>query len=187
MKTILRQRNVTPPDGIDPKVRDWMIDTNAQAADERRDLEDEFSKIGKVARWTPVLTFAVPGDLAVSYTTNMGDLIRTRDGIIAQFRIITSAFTYTTASGVLAITGLPYTASTLSADSAMGWVGGGLVFQGITKANFTQFVPQIMAGSSSILIVASGSAQVPANLTTTDVPSGGSVVLAASLSFRIRS
>lgn len=152
---------------------------------DRLDVENEFSKLAAVTRWTPVLTFGTKGDLSVSYTTKLGDLIRTKSGITASFFIVTSAFSFSTASGNLQITGLPYTASLASADSGMRWVGS-MNYGGITKSSYTTFVPTITAGSNVIQFTGSGSGQTNVFLTTSDVPTGGSVVLNGTLSFRIR-
>ena len=186
MKTVLRDRTSNIPDGIDPKIQRWMQIQNSDNTRDHQDLEDEFSKIGSVKKWTPVLTFTTPGDLSVVYTKQAGDLIRTKDEVIATFNIVTSTFTFTTATGSLNITGLPYTASTLSADSGFVWMGD-LFFQGITKANYTVFVPAITAADNVIVVIGSGSGQSASNVAAADMPSGGSVVLKGSIHFRIRS
>ena len=186
MKTILTPRGFSVPDKSFDAIQDWCSKENITNTKVQRDIEDEFNKIGVVKRWTPVLTFATPGNLAVSYTTAVADYIRMREWVTANFRIITSAFTWTTSSGNLQITGLPYTASSSSNDTNYVWQGGGLVFGGVTKASYTQFVPQVSAGSNVILIAASGSGQAPANLVAADLPSGGSVVLSGSVSFRLK-
>ena len=186
MKTILTARNSDVPQPSFKSIQDWCARSNALDSREQRDIEDEFNKIGIVKRWTPALTFATPGNLSVAYTTAVADYVRVREWVTANFRILTSSFTWTTSTGNLQITGLPYTASTSSNDANYVWQGGGLVFGGITKANYTQFTPQVSAGSNVILIGASGSGQAPANLVAADLPTGGSVVLSGSVSFRIR-
>lgn len=186
MKTVLRQRNGWIPDGINESLRRWIVNLNANTAQDKQDLEEEFNKIGSVKRWTPVLTFTTPGDVSVGYTAQAGDLIRTRDEVMATFNIVTSSFTHTTASGSLNITGLPYTASTLSADSGFAWLGD-MFFSGITKAGYTQIVPAIVAGDNTITLVASGSAKTVDPVMAADMPTGGSVILKGSIHFRIRS
>lgn len=184
-KTVLRRRTGSVPEGIEPQLREWIVTQNADNQRDNQDIEDEFNKIGLVKRWTPVLTYATPGNLSVGYAVQMGDLVRTKDGITASFFIQTNAYSFTTASGALEITGLPYTASTLSDDSGMTWVGS-MNFNGITKANYTQFVPTIAAGSNIVKVIASGSGQTEAFLAAADVPTGGTVILNGTLFFRIR-
>lgn len=57
--------------------------------------------------WTPTLTFAVPGDLSVAYTTRAGWYWRLGNIFYVQAQIETSTWTWTTASGSLKVTGFP--------------------------------------------------------------------------------
>src|SRR5262245_32311518 len=64
-------------------------------------------QIGPYRSWTPTLTFATPGDLAVSYASRLGTLFTIGKFQILNFNITTSSFTFTTASGNLTISGVP--------------------------------------------------------------------------------
>jgi hypothetical protein len=119
--------------------------------------------------WTPVVTFATPGDLSVSYTTQAGQYLEFGNYVFAFFQVVTSTFTHTTASGALRLTGLPYTAA------ANGT--GTLQWSGITKANYTDMVSQAAVGQTYMTLAASGSAQSVASVVTTDTPTGGAVRL----------
>ena len=123
--------------------------------------------------WTPVLTFATPGTLSVVYSTQVGRKKMIGNYGLAWFNIVTSTFTLGTATGDLQITGLGET--TLSVTGLQSY--GSMKFQGITKANFTQFIPQIAGAASTIVINASGSAQTNGNVDAADMPTGGSVIL----------
>jgi hypothetical protein len=140
---------------------------------DRHNLDDYTEGDGSALEWTPVLTFATPGDLAVTYSTRVGTFTKIGRVVIATFRLNTTAFTYTTASGVLEITGLPYTA----ANVANAIWGGWLVFGGVTKAGYTEFDANVSANASLISVVGSGSGVAPSNVTAADMPSGGSVIL----------
>lgn len=60
--------------------------------------------------WTPAITFATPGDLSPSYVTQTGTY--TRLGRLVTIRAdLRFTPTYTTASGLFSITGLPFTIS----------------------------------------------------------------------------
>lgn len=132
--------------------------------------------------WTPALTFATPGNLAVTYTTQVGRYVRFGSLIIALFNLVTSSFTHTTASGTLDITGLPVAVT--NADG--GITGAGFMqWQGITKASYSQMNPQPVAGTSLFRIAASGSGQSVANLTTADAPTGGTVRLIGGLAYLV--
>ncbi len=125
--------------------------------------------------WTPVITFATPGDLAVTYATQVGKYKRIGNLIIASFALQTSAFTHSTASGNLQVTGLPFpevnTSSIAPTVAMQAW-------QGITKANFTQMGGTISAGASTISFGMSGSGQnFTAGPNTTEMASGGTIVL----------
>lgn len=127
--------------------------------------------------WTPTLTFATPGDLAVTYGTQRAWYERIGRSVFAHVHIQTSAFTWTTASGNLLISGLPFTANSfpsLTADSARN---GGIQFQGINKAGYSQLVPSAEAGSTNCAIRASGMGVAAANVVAADMPSGGTVLL----------
>jgi hypothetical protein len=133
--------------------------------------------------WTPTVTFATPGDLAVTYNTNQRQGIYTRTGnrIIVNFLVGTSSFTFTTSSGVLQITGLPFTAKT---DVGIQNIGS-VIWGGITKVGYTQVTPTIQQAANYIQFVASGSAIVQSNVVSTDVPSGGTVVLRGMVVYEV--
>lgn len=59
--------------------------------------------------WTPVFTCATPGDLAFTYGTQQGYYVRKGREVTVICNIASTAFTYTTASGGVKITGLPFT------------------------------------------------------------------------------
>jgi hypothetical protein len=123
--------------------------------------------------WTPVLTFQTPGNLAVTYLSQVGRWARVGNMVTLWFRVHTSAFTHTTASGNLLITGCPFTTSNLQADRYVGL----LSWMGITKANYTQIAHSMINNSSSIDFLGSGSGQTNSNIAFGDVPSGGTVHL----------
>lgn len=127
--------------------------------------------------WTPVITFTTPGDLAVTYSTHIGVYQRIGNLVCATFAIATSAFTYTTASSVCNITGLPFI------SAATGLWTGPLRWQGITKVSYTQICLQLAASASLMTLVASGSAQAASTLTTTDIPTAGSISWRGSIMY----
>lgn len=130
--------------------------------------------------WTPVLTFATAGDLSVAYTTQFGRYIRIGDQVTAWFVIVTSSFTHTTASGNCQVTGVPITSvsdTNSGARSTLQWAG-------ITKANYTDICATLNVGSTTLAFAASGSGQSAANITATDMPTGGTVTFAGSITYR---
>ncbi len=128
--------------------------------------------------WTPVLTFATPGNLSVAYTTQIGTYTKIGRLVIVAFNILTSTFTHTTASGALTITGLPFSSSSgLSCQGATAW------WQGITKASYTSVGFYVSNGGSSLLGAISGSGQTLANIVPGDMPTAGTVNLQAVVSY----
>lgn len=132
--------------------------------------------------WTPVLTFATPGDLAVGYSVQRGSFTKNGRLIVADFNLTTSAFTHTTAVGGLRITGLPFT---IAVDDANYAVPGSLAWQGITKAGYTDVAPQAASGNTYLTLLASGSGVALSAVAAADMPTGGTVALRGSIAFRI--
>lgn len=60
--------------------------------------------------WTPVLTFATPGNLSVVYSAQNGSYTKIGNRVFVVANMVTTTFTHTTASGALLVTGLPFTA-----------------------------------------------------------------------------
>jgi hypothetical protein len=122
--------------------------------------------------WTPVLTFQTPGDLSVAYTTQVGSYTKIGNRVILQGFIVLSSFTYTTASGYLRINGIPFNGSSSSGRQNYG----SLVFGGITKVGYTNFVTSIEPGvPSSVLVYCSGSAVAPDFISASNMASGSNV------------
>jgi hypothetical protein len=127
--------------------------------------------------WTPVLTCGTPGNLSVTYATQSGRYVRMGRILVASFDILTSAFTHTTASGDVSITGLPFASNgTLTYE-------GNLFFSGITKANYTQYTLTTATGATTLAIYASGSGQTFDGLAIGDLPTGGTVKLTGTITY----
>ena len=125
--------------------------------------------------WTPTIEFTSLGDLSVSYTTNSGAYTRIGDLVHVAWRITTSSFTYSTTSGNMRVTGLPYTSTSFSAQT------GSLAFAGWDDAAFKDIVPVAIASSTSVRFLVSRSGSGIDEVAVADVASGGSVNMYASL------
>lgn len=131
--------------------------------------------------WTPVLTFATAGDLAVTYSEQVGTYVRVGNLVIATCNIATSAFTFTTASGALQVTGLPLTSKNVTSDNHIG----GFVWAGITKASYTQICALLVPNSTTVIFTASGSGVAATGVTAADMPTGGTVRLRFTLAYQV--
>lgn len=115
----------------------------------------------------PALTFGTPGDLAVTYASRSGKATKVGNIKILEIKLTTSSFTYTTASGQLKITGLPYQmfgAIGKAQASGITYTGNGLDLQGIT-------------GNPELFVRRSGSGVTIDYVTETGVPSGSTVTI----------
>lgn len=118
-------------------------------------------------QWTPVLTAATPGNLSVVYSVQAGRYVKIGRFVMAICYIQTSTWTHTTASGNLQITGLPFTSTN---ENPLG--SGAVRNVGYTKANYTQLTATVTANTTTVVVLATGSAQTSANLVVTDCTSG---------------
>lgn len=133
----------------------------------------------QIGTWTPGLSCVTVGDLSVTVTST-GRYTRNGRLVTVTFEIDTSVFTWTTASGALRITGLPFASNTSTLYyNALG------TFQGITKAGYTQFALRTLNGTTNLSINASGSGQSSALVNITDMPSAGSVKLYGTFTYEV--
>lgn len=119
-----------------------------------------------VGVWTPTISFATPGDFAATWSNQTGFYTKIGRMVFAQFVLVSSSFTWTTASGQLNIGGFPFPMAGLSI------VTGVLDWAGITKAGFTEFSMTMNAGSTA-QVIANGSGQLRTQIVAADMPSGG--------------
>src|SRR5688572_16415632 len=118
---------ITQPLTISGAAAGQIVFPASQNASSNANTLDDYEE----GTWTPVVTFATPGDLNVAYTVQQGLYTKIGRKVTLQLAIVTSAFTHTTAAGSLQITGVLFASSN-------GTYAGAMYFQGITKANYTQ-------------------------------------------------
>jgi hypothetical protein len=120
--------------------------------------------------FTPEMTFATPGDLSVFHTKQEGWY--TTAGALV-FGVINIDFTptFTTASGNMRITGLPFTAKNVST-----YVGGGAVSSGTANlsyaAGYTALASGVVQNQTYLHVIASGTGKQSAALTSVQVTTG---------------
>lgn len=117
--------------------------------------------------FTPTITFATPGDLSVAYSTQLGKYTKVGRRVLMTINLVTSTFTFTTASGQMRIGGLPFTVAN---DSI--YDNGAVAWGGVTKAGYTELVAQPTLNATYLTIGASGSGQAVSTINAADTPTG---------------
>jgi hypothetical protein len=97
-----------------------------------------------------------------------------------SFTLTTASFTFTTASGQLLVTGFPVLSSTATAVYE-----GPLIFNGITKATYTNFVCRKDLNSALVNFQASGSGVGAAFVVAADTPSAGTLTLNGTITYEV--
>jgi hypothetical protein len=131
--------------------------------------------------WTPVVTFATVGNLSVAYSGQVAEAALMGKSVTVHFRITTTTFTHSSASGELRITGLPYTArnNTVAYNGHLRW-------QGLTlAAGYTEVIAKIEPNTNYISFEMVGSAQTRTALSITQAPTGATVELIGSITYEI--
>lgn len=130
------------------------------------------SEFGESGTFTPTLTCATPGNLSVTYggaSNQVGRYTRIGNMVFYQIFVGTTAFTHTTASGDLRITGLPFTVG----NYTQNYGTGAMAVNGLTKAGYTNFAGYTVLNTTTLSIIASGSGVANAIVQITDLPTGG--------------
>ncbi len=136
--------------------------------------------IGAWVNWTPTVTFATPGDLSVAYNTQLGRLVRTKDGsIFANFDLIATP-TFSTATGQLRMDGLPLSAA-ISLEPSAGPLSA---FSNVTKAGYTNFGVRKDAGNTYVFFEASGSGVSIDTINAADVTTATAMALRGSVTYQ---
>jgi len=160
--------------------RTWVAGELVTASMLNTHLRDNLNYLygGDYGNWTPSITFDTAGNLNVAYTTRFGIYAKMSKLVVCHGNILTSTFTHSTASGGLRITGLPF--PVLSTNDV---AGGGLIWRGITKANYTHVTPIIQGSTTSMYLSISGSGQTPATVSVGDMPTAGTVQLVFTMTY----
>lgn len=173
-------RSIPPPDGIDPKVSDWIKDSSGNDAVGIAELKRFNLNINRKGSWTPSITFDTPGDLSLSAVSAWGEYRRS-GRYIELWGTYTATITFTTATGGIGITGIPRAASNSDANFLSE---GTLSIQGVTKAGYTSFTVAMAAGNTALRVIAAGSGMALDTITPADIGTGGTLVLRFHISYR---
>ena len=127
--------------------------------------------------WTPGVSCDTPGNLAISFAADpsncaVGYFWRCGPFVHVTYRLNFSA-NYSTASGRLRVTGLPFAASSAANSQTLGT----LTFQCVNKANYTQFGSLLFAGNDYLDYFAAAQGQPETGLNITDISNNQAIVL----------
>lgn len=136
-----------------------------QAASSNVNTLDDYEE----GTFTPVFTCDTPGNLTIVYTTQAGFYTKIGRLVMAQFTIITSTFTHTTASGNVKITGLPFSSANLTGNFA----AGSSQLSGLAASAYTDFNASIQPNTNYSQLLASAPAQATVPIQIAAFPTGG--------------
>ncbi len=130
--------------------------------------------------WTVGLSFATPGNLSLgAYSERTGTYTKQGDSV-RLFCDAQVVMTFTTASGNLEASGLPFVGANVSGLTQPG----SFLFSNITKAGYTQFSPTISANDGTMRFQASGSGSALAQVVAADISSGAATTVRATVVYQ---
>lgn len=132
--------------------------------------------------FTPSLTFATPGDLAVTYgASNAGRYTRIGRTVFWEMDLQTATLTFTTASGDLRIGGFPFTS--IGAPPGNGVIG---FMSGLTLSAGRSFAAvQVEAGTQRATISQSGTGVASTTMAVANATTGTNVRLQMTGSYTV--
>ena len=130
--------------------------------------------------WTPVFTFATPGNISVVYTVQQGYYSRVGNIITASFYLNFTP-TYTSSSGAVQLTGLP-----VAANSSITLQLGPITLQTNTfPAGVTNIYCSLPAGGTLLNIQGCGSATAAASFSTAQFLTATAYVIQGTITYQL--
>ena len=130
--------------------------------------------------WTPVFTFATPGNISVVYTVQQGYYSRVGNIITASFYLNFTP-TYTSSSGAVQLTGLP-----VAANSSITLQLGQITLQTNTfPAGVTYIYCSLPAGGTLLNIQGCGSATAAASFSTAQFLTATAYVIQGTITYQL--
>jgi len=109
-------------------------------------LASDAGNWNKIGTWTPEITFATPGDQNLVYTVQSGKYWRLGNAVLVLFHV-EAAITFTTATGLLEILNLPYSANEQYTGS-VSWAN--------LATSYTQINPSTVLNETLLILLKSG-------------------------------
>ena len=126
---------------------------------------------GDTTAWTPSFQFATMGDAVFTPSVQIGTRMKIGSTAFYSF-YLSGTITHTTASGLASITGLSEAPSEASPCCISEFTG--LTLTG----GQTTIGGRVPAAATTVTLKKSGSGLTTANITTADIPTGGTLTLA---------
>ncbi len=167
---------------IDPTKPEFGTPTTQSVRDNFQAAHDEIEALqADSGTWTPVLTCATPGDLAITYAKQVGHWERIQKRIYWEVYVSTSAYTFTTASGGIKITGLPTAMKNQTDLYALAIAE----YQGIKTGSLPMVLLRTGFNSSDIILVGSGVGLSTTTINMSDTTTGTNLLFIGSGSYPI--
>jgi hypothetical protein len=128
--------------------------------------------------WTPVVTFASPGDTNVVLGATGGSYVKTGNQVTVWLILNTTTFTHTTASGEFRVSGLPFAAAASSRITGSLELQGFDDWKGGTQANVN-----IPANASYMRVIVTAAGLARQALTATEHTSGDNLGIVAVVTY----
>jgi hypothetical protein len=129
--------------------------------------------------WTPSITFATPGNLTLAVTDAAGAYTRVGDLVFAYF-VFRITPTFTSSSGDLRITGLPYSALEISQLGGAGWKGSSGTVSWLTGSQIVRPEMGVAQGAKYFRLRKADTLSVQAS----DITSGALLTIGGDVHYR---
>jgi hypothetical protein len=132
--------------------------------------------------WTPSFTFLTAGDFSATYSQQVGTYTRIGNRVTVNCTIVSTAFTFTTASGSFRVLGLPFTSEGTSGNQSHG----ALATTGVTYTlGYTMVVSNIPPSTAFIAFTQSSTAAALGGLTVANFVSGTNVTIRTTITYQV--
>jgi len=132
--------------------------------------------------WTPVFTFATPGNISNAYTIQVGFYTRIGNIVMASFSLSFTP-TFSTSSGNAAVSGLPFSSNSATNSNSIGSVLPS--FSTAWPTSTTSAVLFLPPNSSAINLYGIASALNGGFFTTANFTSGQSTIIHGSIVYSV--
>lgn len=132
-----------------------------------------------VGTWTPTFVVTTPGNLNIVYGTRVGHYVRIGPLVYLAFKLVTTTFTHTTASGNVWISGAPSYYATAGSLASFNSAYVNYTSAGMTQASFN-----VIGYGNQISVYTSSAASSTSAIFMTHLPSGTNLTWGGSILYQ---